>query len=172
MGTNYYRIKPISKEDRENLHKKLDEVLDIRGRDYILTEELEKVKNESEVHICKSSFGWQVCFDHNWGKYYQPNRKSLEEFLSEEGTWIEDEYGYKISFEVFWDYVNEHNGNDRNKWTSESYRKWEEKTNGRHFTSYSLDDIERCKMLFGIDSNGENDFTVDGLRFAVFSDFS
>lgn len=66
MGTNYYRMKTISKEDREKLHKKLDEVLDVRGGDYILTEELEEIKNKSEVHICKSSCGWQVNFDHNW----------------------------------------------------------------------------------------------------------
>ena len=96
----------------------------------------------------------------------------MEAFLSEEGTWIEDEYGDKISYEDFWDYVNEHNGNARNKWTSESYRKWEEETNGRRFPNYCFDDIQRCKMQFGIDSNGENDFTVDGLRFAVYSDFS
>lgn len=172
MGTNYYRVKPISKEDREELHKKLDEVLDVRGRDYILTEEIEKVKNESEVHICKSSCGWQVNFDHNWGKYYQPNRKSLEEFLSEPGTWIEDEYGEKISYDDFWKFVKEHNENPRNSWTSESYRKWEEETNGRRFPNYCFDDIQRCKLLFGIDSNGGNDFTVDGLRFAVYSDFS
>lgn len=172
MGTNYYRIKPVYKEERDRLHKTLDDVLDKRGCEYELNEILEEVKKDHEVHICKSSCGWQVCFDHNWGKYYQPNRKSLEEFLSEEGTWIEDEYGDKISYDEFWKFVKKHNENPRNSWTSESYRKWEEKTNGRRFTSYSLDDIERCKMLFGIDSNGENDFTVDGLRFAVFSDFS
>lgn len=171
MGTNYYRIKTISKEDRENLHKKLDEVLDIRGRVYILTEEIEKVKNESEVHICKSSCGWQVNFDHNWGKYYQPNRKSLEAFLSEPNTWIEDEYGDKISYDDFWKFVKEHNENPRNRWTSKSYR--EDKNNMWVDDSiYCRTDIEKCKMMFGIDSNGETDFQVDGLRFAVFSDFS
>lgn len=96
----------------------------------------------------------------------------MEEFLSEEGTWIEDEYGERISYDEFWNFVKKHNENPRNKWISESYRKWEEETNGRRFTNYSSDDIERCKILFGVDSNGENDFTVDGLRFAVYSDFS
>lgn len=171
MGTNYYRIKPISKEDRKELHKKLDEVLDVRGRDYILTEELEKIKNRSEVHICKSSFGWQINFDHNWGKYYQPNRKSLEEFLSEQGTWIEDEYGEKISYDDFWKLVKEHNENPRNRWTSKSYREYEKK-NGVWHRPYRTDDMEKCKMMFGVDCNGEYDFEVDGLRFAVFSDFS
>lgn len=168
MGTNYYRIKTISKEDRENLHKKLDEVLDVRGRDYILTEEIEKVKNESEVHICKSSFGWQVNFDHNWGKYYQPTRKSLEEFLSEPDTWIEDEYGEKISYDDFWEFVKVHNENPHNKWTSKSYRE----ESGYDDSCYCKKDISRCKELFGIDAGKKTDFEVDGLRFAVFSNFS
>ena len=150
MGTNYYRIKPITEEQRQELHKKLDNVLDNRGQKWDLEEALEIIEKEHQTHICKLSFGWQVCFDHNWGKYYKPNRKSLEEFLSEEGTWIENEYGDKVSYEDFWDYVNEHNGNARNKWTSESYRKWEEETNGRRFPNYCFDDIQRCKMQFGI----------------------
>lgn len=171
MGTNYYRMKTISKEDREKLHKKLDEVLDVRGRDYILTEELEEIKNKSEVHICKSSCGWQVNFDHNWGKYYQPNRKSLEEFLSEPDTWIEDEYGERISYDDFWKFVKEHNENPRNRWTSKSYREYERK-NGRWYRPYCTYDMEKCKMMFGIDCGKETDFEVDGLRFAVFSNFS
>lgn len=172
MGTNYYRIKKVSEERLQELHKKLDDLLENKVSEWDFEQIVEDFKQEHEVHICKSSFGWQVLFDHNWGKYYKPNRKSLEEFLSEEGTYIEDEYGDKITYEDFWNFVKKHNENSRNKWTSESYRKWEEETNGRRFTNYCLDDIERCKMMFGIDGNGENDFTVDGLRFAVYSDFS
>nr|DAW10711.1 MAG TPA: hypothetical protein [Caudoviricetes sp.] len=168
MGTNYYRMKTISKEDREKLHKKLDEVLDVRGGDYILTEELEEIKNKSEVHICKSSCGWQVNFDHNWGKYYQPNRKSLEAFLSEPNTWIEDEYAEKISYDDFWKFVKEHNEHPRNRWTSKSYRE----ESGYDDSCYCKKDILRCKELFGIDAGKETDFEVDGLRFAVFSNFS
>lgn len=171
MGTNYYRIKPITEEQRQELHKKLDNFLDNRGQKWELEEALEIIEREHQTHICKSSCGWQVCFDHNWGKFYQPNRKSLEKFLSEEGTWIEDEYGDRISYEDFWDYVKKHNNNPRNKWTSESYREYE-KSQGIWNRPYVDDNMEKCKMLFGIDSNGENDFTVDGLRFAVYSDFS
>lgn len=171
MGTNYYRIKPITEEQRQELHKKLDNVLDKRGQRFDLEQALEEVENEHRVHICKSSCGWQVCFDHNWGKYYKPNRKSLEAFLSEEGTWIEDESGDRISYDEFWNMVDKHNKNPYNSLTSETYRKREEK-NGGYWGYTCKDDIERCKMQFGIDSNGENDFTVDGLRFAVYSDFS
>lgn len=172
MGTNYYRITPISNEDRESLHKKLDEVLDNKCYKYDFNELLDEVQKKHSVHICKSSLGWQVCFDHNWGKYYQPNIKSLEEFLSEPNTWVEDEYGEKISYEDFWKMVKEHNENPRNGWTSKSYEEYEEKANGRTFAKCCYKDIDKCKHTFGIDSNGEIDFQVDGLRFAVYSDFS
>lgn len=171
MGTNYYRIKPITEEQRKELHKKLDNVLDNRSQKWELEEELEAFEKEHQTHICKSSCGWQVCFDHNWGKYYQPNKKSLEAFLSEEGTWIEDEYGERISCDEFWNFVKKHNENPHNKWTSKSYRE-HEKSQGVWHRPYVDDNMEKCKILFGINSNGENDFTVDGLRFAVFSDFS
>lgn len=171
MGTNYYRIKPIYKEERDRLHKALDDVLDKRGCEYELNEMLEEVKKDHEVHICKSSCGWQINFDHNWGKYYKPDRKSLEDFLSEEGTWIEDEYGDKISYDEFWYMVKTHNEMPRNKWTSKTYRE-DKKNIWVDDSIYCRDSIEKCKMMFGIDSNGETDFEVDGLRFAVFSDFS
>lgn len=172
MGTNYYRVKPISKEDREELHKKLDEVLN--GEEYRSTFDdlIDEAYEKYKIHICKSSFGWQINFDHNWGKYYQPNRKSLEEFLSEPDTWIEDEYGEKISYDDFWKLVKEHNENPRNKWTSKSYREYEKKNGGYYQSPYCTDDMEKCKMMFGVDCNGEYDFEVDRLRFAVFSDFS
>ena len=171
MGTNYYRIKPITEEQRQELHKKLDTVLDNRGQKWDLEEALEIIEREHQTHICKSSCGWQICFDHNWGKYYKPNRKSLEAFLSEKGTWIEDEYGEKISYEDFWDMVEKHNGNPHNSWTSKSYEEYE-RNNGRTYPKYCSEFIEKCKQAFGIDSHGETDFTVDGLRFAVYSDFS
>lgn len=171
MGTNYYRIKPITEEQRQELHKKLDNLLDNRSQKWDLEEALEEFEKKHQTHICKSSCGWQINFDHNWGKYYQPNRKSLEEFLSEEGTWIEDEYGDKISYDDFWNFVKNHNENPNNKWTSKSYREYE-KSQGVWNRHYVDDNMEKCKILFGINSNGENDFTVDGLRFAVFSDFS
>lgn len=170
MGTNYYRMKPIPKADKEKLHKMLDNVLDRTGYKYDLEEELERVIKESEVHICKSSCGWQILFDHNWGKYYQPDRKSLEAFLSEPDTWIENEYGEKLSYDEFWDMVKSHNENSRNSWTSESYRKSEGR--GLDDAHYCREHIEKCKEVFGIDSHDETDFEVDGLRFAVFSDFS
>lgn len=172
MGTNYYRIKEIPKEKRRALFHILNKELSNKFRGGELEDVLENIKKEHYVHICKSSCGWQVCFDHNWGKFYQPSRKSLEAFLSEEGTWIEDEYGEKISYEDFWDMVEKHNGNPRNSWTSKSYEEYERKNRGYYNSPRCIEDICKCLTIFGIDSKGENDFIVDGLRFAVYSDFT
>lgn len=172
MGTNYYRIKEIPKEKRKKLHDLLDDVLDNRCQNIEFENAIKDIEEERYTHICKSSVGWQICFDHNWGKYYQPNRKSLEEFLSEEGTHIEDEYGEKISYEDFWNMVKKHNGNPHNSWTSKSYEE-HERRNGRYYNPIRCtEDIDKCHTMFGVDCNGENDFAVDGLRFAVYSDFS
>lgn len=167
MGTNYYRIKPITKKEFQELHIKLNDLLNRKIQDYEFIEELNKVREEHEVHICKCSLGWQTCFDHNWGKYYQPNKRSLENFLLEEGTWIENEYGNKINYVEFWDIINEHNKNPNNKWTSKSYKEETGDVN-----NYLKECIVECKKVLGIDSKGEGDFIIDGLRFAVCSDFS
>lgn len=170
MGTNYYRVKPLTEEQRQEAHRKLDEVLDDKIPWWDFQEMVEGLDKQCRTHICKTSFGWQVCFDHNWGKYYQPNRKSLEEFLSEEGTYIKDEYGDKISYKDFWDMVKKHNENPCNDWTSLSYRQDNPDSNDDSY--YCREYISKCKGVFGIDSKGETDFDVDGLRFAVYSDFS
>lgn len=171
MGTNYYRIKKVSEERRQELHKKLDDLLENKVSEWDFEQMIEDFKQEHEVHICKSSFGWQILFDHNWGKYYKPNRKSLEEFLSEEGTHIEDEYGDKITYDEFWDMVKKHNDNPKNIFTSKTYKEYDN-YNSSFSSRYCIEDFNRCKIIFGIDSHGETDFEVDGLRFAVFSNFS
>lgn len=164
MGTNFYRKRIITEEEKQILHQLLD------NNDY---SELQRQLCElsEEVHICKRSCGWKVGFDHNWGKYYQPNRKSLEEFLNEPNTVIVDEYGTKYTPEEFWDEVEQHNSNPRNTWTAKSYKEWEAKEYPNHGYNPSFsEEKNKCKMFFGIVTE-DSDFTVDGLRFAVYTDF-
>lgn len=168
MGTNYYRKRIITEEERAQLHKKLDDLINEKIEEYDFQSKIEEFYER--IHICKMSFGWQVCFDHNWGKYYQPNRKDLERFLSEPGTVIEDEDGIKYTPKEFWDLVKEHNSSKHNKFTSKTYREYEKRKGN---TTYYLakEDIKKAKHQFNIDIHAENDFLVDGLRFAVYSDF-
>lgn len=173
MGTNYYRVKKISSHTRDLLQDKLSESISdslINVDEYI--ELLKDVQSTHYVHICKSSAGWQICFDHNWGRFYQPNRKSLEDFLTEKYTYIVDEYGTKITPDEFWKIVDNHNKNVNNNWTNKTYREYE-MNNGLYIPAYNSfhDKIAQCEEKFKVDCHGESDFTVDGLRFAVYSDF-
>lgn len=177
MGTNYYRRHIITEEDINCLHKLIDERKFTSGyysdedNPYESAQSLINYLTGDGVHICKISCGWQVAFDHNWGKYYQPNRKSLEDFLNEPGTQIVDEYGDVLTSKEFWKIIDAHNANPRSRYTSSSYDE-QMKKEYPYYTSYPCyEDRYKVKEKFNIDTKAD-DFTVDGLRFCVYTDFS
>lgn len=156
MSTNFYRKYIPREEDYKEMHVLVDKKdLDQLGK-------LLK-KFEDRVHICKCSAGWEILFDHNWGKYYDPNRKDLEDFLSEPWTVIVDEYDKVYTPTEFWEMIDE--------WNSKPGLISDKDTVKQ--SSYYACTFEklRCKEVFGI-TPGYNDFQVDNIRFAVFSDFS
>ena len=161
MGTNFY-CKRIPTQEQLNsiaklvVSKQIDEAID----------KLNEVNEK--IHICKCSCGWQVGFDHNNGEYYQPTRKSLEEFLSQPGTVIIDEYNNEYSYDEFWKEIDEHNANPRNIWNSKKFT--QEITISDNSSYICLPDIRKVKELFDIDTS-YNDFYNGGLRWIVFSDF-
>ena len=166
MGTNYYRRHIPTEEELNKAHSALDSYINGKISNDDFTDIIDSIIGET--HICKTSFGWKVLFDHNWGKLYTVNRKGLEDFLNEPNTLIEDEYGREYTPEQFWEIVKQHNDNPKNKWTSEAYRE----VHGEPVDYYCREYVERCKSELNIDTGGETDFGVDGLRFAVFVDFS
>lgn len=175
MGTNFYRVLKVTQRDKDKIKNLIDEGK-ILGYDEWSDEPQETVESEihrltERVHICKRSCGWQICFDHNWGKYYQPSRKSITEFLSQPDTEIQDEYGDIYTVDEFWKEVDEWNADEHNHWTSRTYKECERSQNPswRYFPCY--EQRKRVKKTFGIITD-EDDFEVDGLRFAVYSDFS
>ena len=161
MGTNFY-CKRIPTQEQLNsiaklvVSKQIDEAID----------KLNEVNEK--IHICKCSCGWQVGFDHNNGEYYEPTRKSLEEFLSQPGTVIFDEYNNEYSYDEFWKEIDEHNANPHNTWDSKKYM--QEITISDNLSYVCLPDIREVKELFNIDTS-YNDFYNGGLRWNVFSDF-
>lgn len=161
MGTNFY-CKRIPTQEQLNsiaklvVSKQIDEAID----------KLNEVNEK--IHICKCSCGWQVGFDHNNGEYYQPTRKSLEEFLSQPGMVIIDEYNNEYSYDEFWKEIDEHNANPRNIWNSKKFT--QEITISDNSSYICLPDIRKVKELFDIDT-AYNDFYNGGLRWIVFSDF-
>ena len=161
MGTNFY-CKRIPTQEQLNsiaklvVSKQIDEAID----------KLNEINER--IHICKCSCGWQVGFDHNNGEYYQPTRKSLEEFLSQPGTVIFDEYNNEYSYDEFWKEIDEHNANPRNIWDSKKFT--QEITISDNSSYICLPDIRKVKELFDIDTS-YNDFYNGGLRWIVFTDF-
>ena len=161
MGTNFY-CKRIPTQEQLNsiaklvVSKQIDEAID----------KLNEVNEK--IHICKCSCGWQVGFDHNNGEYYEPTRKSLEEFLSQPGIVIIDEYNNEYSYDEFWKEIDEHNANPRNIWDSKKFT--QEITISDNSSYICLPDIREVKELFNIDTS-YNDFYNGGLRWNVFSDF-
>ena len=161
MGTNFY-CKRIPTQEQLNsiaklvVSKQIDEAID----------KLNEVNEK--IHICKCSCGWQVGFDHNNGEYYQPTRKSLEEFLSQPGMVIFDEYNNEYTYDEFWKEIDEHNANPRNTWDSKKFT--QEITISDNSSYICLPDIRKVKELFDIDTS-YNDFYNGGLRWIVFSDF-
>ena len=161
MGTNFY-CKRIPTQEQLNsiaklvVSKQIDEAID-------------KLNEANErIHICKCSCGWQVGFDHNNGEYYQPTRKSLEEFLSQPGMVIFDEYNNEYTYDEFWKEIDEHNANTRNTWDSKKFT--QEITISDNSSYICSSDIRKVKELFDIDTS-YNDFYNGGLRWIVFTDF-
>ena len=159
MGTNFY-CKRIPTQDQLNsiadlvVNKKIDEAI----------ERLHEVNKK--IHICKRSCGWQIGFDHNNGEYYQPTRKSLEEFLSQPDIIIFDENENEYTCEEFWKEIDEHNENPRNTWDSKKYMQEQNEPSW----SICWSDIQNVKEMFGIETL-VNDFYNGGLRWNVFTDF-
>ena len=123
MGTNFY-CKRIPTQDQLKsiadlvVNEKIDEAID----------KLHEVNKE--IHICKRSCGWQIGFDHNNGEYYQPTRKSLEEFLSQPDIKIIDEYKNEYTYEEFWKEIDTHNADPHNNWDSKKDLEKQIKSNG------------------------------------------
>ena len=166
MGTNFYRRRIPTTDDYLVMMGILDsgllEVNKVPGSEIVKKLKDHLKKFEDKVHICKFSYGWKTNFDHNWGKYYQPSRKSLEDFLSEPGTEIVDEYETIYTPEEFWKKVDEWNNKD-------GFITDRDTLYGGDYYSCTYEK-EKCLDLFGIHTP-YNDFEVDGLIFMVYSDF-
>lgn len=125
-----------------------------------------KGSTDDGIHICKRTWGWQICFDHNWGVYYQPNKDSLSSFLLEDGYEIVDEYGEILSVEDFWDMVKCHNN------ITECFRTMKDIPLSGDDMHTGNEDKKRVFETFGIQTDLLDFITPDGLRWNVSSDFS
>ena len=109
MGTNFYAIRRIKREDKDKLiekAKELEEVIEKLSAYSVKTaveDILEFLEDHDyyEIHLGKSSCGWQFLWNYNKGKYYQDNFESISEFLSEPDISVRDEYGRLYNVQEF-----------------------------------------------------------------------
>lgn len=102
MGTNYYWRPLITEEEREKLLEKTKNVKTLQEiKDFICNDILKE--REYEVHIGKSSCGWQFLFYLGIRKYTcgQSLKKEDIDKWFRSGI-IVDEYGDEISVDDFW----------------------------------------------------------------------
>lgn len=71
---------------------------------YTKLNECKECKRYDEVHLGKSSAGWQFSFQYNGGQYYK-NVEEMKEWLSDKN--ITNEYGEDVHQDDFWEMVKD-----------------------------------------------------------------
>lgn len=106
MGTNYYWRPLVTEEEREKILEKVKNSKTIQEiKDFIYYDLLNERK--SEIHIGKSSHGWQFLFNLGIRNYTHGQSLKKEDI----DKWfhsgiIVDEYGDEISVDDFWQLVD------------------------------------------------------------------
>lgn len=106
MGTNYYWRPLITEEEREALLEKTKNVKTLQEIKGFIYNDILK-EREAEVHIGKSSCGWQFLFYLGIRKYtcgQSLKREDIDKWLR--SGIIVDEYGDEISADKFWQLVD------------------------------------------------------------------
>ena len=144
MGTNYYAIPKVDDDKKKVMRDLLEE-----NR----FEELKAAIPPNEIHIGKSSMGWEFLFNHNNWRYWN-SIEGLRRFLATHELY--DEYQSPITPREFWGLVEVKKGGLHGK---EYEERWDELHPGMR---------KPCHML-----NGEpTDEEWFGLRFSTSTEFS
>lgn len=154
MGTNFYAIKQLP----NSIKGKICELIE--------TDQYDEAKklfddNYEKIHIGKSSFGWKFIFDYNHFKYYDLNRKSINDFLCRNDVKLYDEYGEQVSIDDFWKLVD----SKKDGYDNISYYKDSDTLPYLLFEELIPDDLKEYKVE-------AYEFYSDDLRFASTTDFS
>ena len=106
MGTNYYWRPLITEDQRNKILEKIKNVKTLQEiKNFIFYDILDQ--NEGEVHIGKSSCGWQFLFNLGIRKHIRGQslkREDIDEWLR--SGIIFDEYDDEISVDSFWKLVD------------------------------------------------------------------
>lgn len=154
MGTNFYAIKQLP----NSIKGKICELIETDRYD-----EAKKLfdDNYEKIHIGKSSFGWKFIFDYNHFKYYDLNRKSINDFLCRNDVKLYDEYGEQVSIDDFWGLVD----SKKDGYDNISFYKDSDTLPFLLFEELIPDDLKEYNVE-------AYEFYSDDLRFASTTDFS
>jgi len=158
MSRNYYLRPKIDS-------RTLDKIKECVTEQCIYDGSLRTVLEDyNEIHLGKSSCGWQFCFDHNDWKYFEPAKQSIERFIHKtlsEGGSLVDEYGSPVSEQGFWEIVDEHkDGWNLQSFYDEQLKKWNEYlVNPEKFADHVLKPYEPKEWLI---KNHPDIFSKDG----------
>jgi hypothetical protein len=164
MGTNFFLHRKLNKnQQKEIIHYITDE------NDYDYEKASEILSEVKPIHIGKRSGGWKFLWDANNFKYFEPNKKSITEFLKS-GT-IYDEYGSSFTYDQF---INDEikdfleKGYDMKTYYEEpEIRKYPFYGQWKYMTQYE----QEAFTSRGIQLNEYEEFYVDNLRFTINTDF-
>ena len=180
MGTNFYAVLPIKKKFSNKLREIADRMDNDPKYGYEVDNDLYEFKDElakepAYVHLGKRSGGWVFDWDGNDMKFYEPTLKSIKKFIEDNHAIIIDEYGQEYTWDEFindeledvlYDVLELLNG-------QRYYNKYPE-----HRTSYCRN-YEKAIAMYRkyakgkfIDPNYHDFITKEGLRFALYTDFS
>jgi hypothetical protein len=185
MGTNYFVKKRMTDAQKADMQSVFNEFLDGNFRaSRKLKEAIDEM--ETEIHIGKSSYGWQFLWDHNNCKYYQPTMASITKFVTEKcGGIVIDEYGAKFTWEEFltqklghakiYGSPEHHDADTYEKWVLDApidgFSVTEDSKNmARSYFEQPLYDVEIGGKLYK--TRGHDFQSRDGLRVSVHTDFS
>lgn len=143
MGTNYYLFKRPTKEEKEQIIE------------HIESDQYEEAIDlfPEEIHLGKSSGGWEFCFDHNNWRYWDSDSiTKMKEFISKHT--IIDEYDRELPHKEFWELVELKKGGLNHKRYMEQWHEIHPNLSKPYY------------------ANEEMDIYVDGYRFSSRSDFS
>ena len=91
--------------DRTDHHSGVASLVDVVGMGtnyYTKVNECNECGRHDDIHLGKSSAGWQFVFQYNGGQYYK-DTEEMREWMK--GKIICDEYGRNVSGDQFWKFV-------------------------------------------------------------------
>lgn len=174
MSTNFYAILPIRK-------KLIDKIKDITykiksDKGYVLWDAPEDLYNFREelgknvVHLGKRSGGWVFCWDGNNLQHYKPTLESIKKFIDDNNATIMDEYERIYT----WDQLINDELKDILYDTEELYNSKRYHDAHPDEPIYHRSDYNKQVELYKEygDINCYDVITKEGLRFALYTDFS